>query len=142
MFNALLKKRKSNKGFTLIELIVVIAIIAILSLLLVPRFLGFTESAKVSADKAACATIEKGVMTLLATGEIVYSKTTPLTNTIQLDSTGATIGATITLATGVTGTVKDKVQALVGDSVVPQQAGKTNFIANISTGGAITVTVN
>lgn len=37
-----------RKGFTLIELIVVIAIIAILAVILIPRFTGFTQSAKKS----------------------------------------------------------------------------------------------
>lgn len=39
----------SNKGFTLIELIVVMAIIAILVLLAAPKFLGYTKEANVTA---------------------------------------------------------------------------------------------
>lgn len=42
-------RQLSNDGFTLIELIVVIAIIAILVLLAVPRFLGYTKDANVTA---------------------------------------------------------------------------------------------
>ena len=38
--------RKHSKAFTLIELIVVIAVIAILAAVLLPRFLGFSESAR------------------------------------------------------------------------------------------------
>lgn len=68
MLKLLAKKGKSNKGFTLIELIVVIAIIAILALLLVPRFAGFTEDARVANDRNACETIERGFMTLIANG--------------------------------------------------------------------------
>lgn len=40
---------KSNKAFTLIELIVVMAIVAVLVLLAAPRFLGYTKDAKVTA---------------------------------------------------------------------------------------------
>lgn len=41
----------TDKGFTLIELIVVMAIVAILVLLAAPRFLGYTKDAKVTAMK-------------------------------------------------------------------------------------------
>ncbi|MFX0548754.1 type II secretion system protein [Hathewaya histolytica] len=42
-----LKKLKAKKkGFTLIELIVVIAILGILAAILLPRFSGFTDSAR------------------------------------------------------------------------------------------------
>lgn len=70
MLKLLAKKGKSNKGFTLIELIVVIAIIAILALLLVPRFAGFTEDARVANDRNACETIERAFMTLIANGTL------------------------------------------------------------------------
>jgi type IV pilus assembly protein PilA len=42
----MVEKIKNRKGFTLIELIVVIAIIAILAAVLIPRFTGFSDSAR------------------------------------------------------------------------------------------------
>ena len=51
------KSRKSS-GFTLIEIITVVAIIAILAAVIVPKFVGRTEDAKVSAAKADIAAIE------------------------------------------------------------------------------------
>lgn len=44
----MIKKMKSKKGFTIIELIVVIAIIAILALIATPRFKGVVDSAKIT----------------------------------------------------------------------------------------------
>lgn len=44
----MIKKIKSKKGFTIIELIVVIAIIAILALIATPRFKGVVDSAKIT----------------------------------------------------------------------------------------------
>jgi|GEM_PF-2063229 len=46
MYQLLRKRLGGKKGFTLIELIVVIAIIAILAVILIPRFTGFTKSAR------------------------------------------------------------------------------------------------
>jgi len=46
MLHALRKRISGKKGFTLIELIVVIAVIAILAVILIPRFAGFTQSAR------------------------------------------------------------------------------------------------
>ena len=46
MYQLLRKRLAGKKGFTLIELIVVIAVIAILAVILIPRFVGFTKSAR------------------------------------------------------------------------------------------------
>jgi len=49
MLNKVLRKARSKKGFTLIELIVVIAILAVLAIIIVPRIVGFIGSAKQSS---------------------------------------------------------------------------------------------
>ena len=55
----MMKKRKNQRGFTLIELIVVIAILGILALIAVPRLAAFRQSAENSANEATAATIYK-----------------------------------------------------------------------------------
>ena len=52
---------KNKKGFTLIELLTVIAILGILVLLAAPRFLGYTEQAKLAQIKNDVAAHEKQV---------------------------------------------------------------------------------
>lgn len=122
MFKALVKKSKSNKGFTLIELIVVIAIIAILALILVPRFGGFTERAKVSADAASIKTIETAVQTMIAGGE--------LSGDGSFDINNKTLVANIT---GVTGSaIQADLQELLGTNLEQQTEKKTGFTVTIS----------
>lgn len=52
-------KRKNEKGFTLVELIVVMAVLAVISAIAVPRFLGVQEDAKLEADYATAAMLGK-----------------------------------------------------------------------------------
>ena len=59
-------KRKNQKGFTLIELIVVIAILGILAAIAIPRLAGFTDKANSSAVVAEAKTILTAYSTLVA----------------------------------------------------------------------------
>ena len=50
----------NKKGVTLNEVIVVLAILTILSAIAIPRFLGFTATAKEQVCYSNCITIERG----------------------------------------------------------------------------------
>ena len=45
-----MKKKKNNKGFSLVELIVVIAIMAVLVGVLAPQFIKYVDQSRVSTD--------------------------------------------------------------------------------------------
>lgn len=62
MFSWLKKKRKKdNKGFTLVELVVVIAILAILVGLLVPQYTKYVDKARKSSDANNLANMVRAV---------------------------------------------------------------------------------
>ena len=70
MKNLMNKIRKSNKGFTLVELIIVVAIIAILSAVAAPQYIKYVEKSKISMDMDTAAAIESAIITLCADGVI------------------------------------------------------------------------
>lgn len=154
MLKMLAKKGKSNKGFTLIELIVVIAIIAILALLLVPRFAGFTEDARVSNDRNACETIERAFMTLLANN--TYARPTAtvtmtITRTAGANDVWAYVGANqltnvpVPPAAAVAfadTAVEAGIEALTGDIEIQATSRHNVFTITIDTTGAVTCVVS
>lgn len=48
-------KKKNNKGFSLVELIVVIAIMAVLMAVLAPAMLRYVEKSRIQKDNSAVA---------------------------------------------------------------------------------------
>ena len=62
---------KSNKGFSLVELIIVIAIMAILVGLMVPMLLVYVEKTNVSSDIQLCDTIHSAVTYSIVDAKVV-----------------------------------------------------------------------
>ena len=89
-------KKKNQKGFTLIELIVVIAILAILALIAIPRFAGFTDKAKLSADNQYAALVANTVNILMVEGTITTGGVLAIAND---GAVSATSGLTLKTAT-------------------------------------------
>jgi general secretion pathway protein G len=54
-------RRRARGGFTLIELVVVIVILAILAAVIVPRFFGRTDDAKISSAVTTISSIDNAI---------------------------------------------------------------------------------
>ena len=132
------KKKKDNKGFTLVELVIVIAILAILVGILAPQYTQYVEKSRKSADASNLDEMVKAVQVYAADAENEIKEIT---------------GATIALGTGkptVTGdnTNGDIVKALKKfcpdyENMKMKSAkwgGNPTATINITNEGAVTVT--
>lgn len=59
-------KKKNNKGFSLVELIVVIAIMAVLMAVLAPTMLRYVEKSRIQKDRSAVSEVINAVNNALA----------------------------------------------------------------------------
>ena len=89
MFKWFNKKKKDNKGFTLVELVVVVAILAILVGLLAPQYTKYVEKSRKSADASNLDSLVTGFK--VAASDVDYNKLTAGDYKIVIASDGTTI---------------------------------------------------
>ena len=111
-------KKTSNKGFTLVELIIVIAILAIIMLIAIPNFSGIQQRMQVRADKSTAAQIGKAVRIWLTE----YNSDPAFKTAV-----GTTLGtSTINASTGVSSDITEGFIAKTGE-VMPELKAVKNI---------------
>lgn len=120
-----MKKKKNNKGFSLVELIVVIAIMAVLVGVLAPQFIKYVEKSRASTDLDNCQAIISAVQVGVADEDVTVADDT---YTITV-----TRGSAVTITASGSGSLNDALT----------NAGITNFVGKSTTynGQAFTLTV-
>ncbi|MGM9521959.1 MAG: prepilin-type N-terminal cleavage/methylation domain-containing protein [Oscillospiraceae bacterium] len=99
MKNLLKKIRKSNKGFTLVELIIVIAIIAVLTAVLAPQYIKYVNQSRIAADDNTAATLLNEVQVAMVDAAVT-ADADALTGggSITVDNDGAVADASVPAA--------------------------------------------
>ena len=113
MKNLMKKIRKSNKGFTLVELIIVIAIIAILTAVAAPQYIKYVDKSRWSKDQNEAASL----LTVVQSAVIDKNSDNDTTNDIK-GASGTPVTVTFT-ASGITTTntaLQTEIVTAFGDS--------------------------
>lgn len=129
------RKKRNNKGFSMVELIIVIAIMAALVGILAPQYIKYVAKSKDAADKAQMDEVLKAVK-VIATEDDMYNKG------FQVDVTkgaGGKIDVTSaeTDATTVVTNAKKHLSDILGTGYATKKLNNTNYRVVVAWSGTV-----
>ena len=113
MYQLMLNRKNSKKGFTLVEIIVVLVILAILAALLIPAMTGWIDKAKEKQAYVEARTYLLAAQTLASEAYGTGKATATLENIIALSGLTQGVGGVVSKPTSVTISEKGVVTQLV-----------------------------
>lgn len=127
-------KKTTNKGFSLVELIIVVAIMAILIGVLAPQYIKYVEKSRKSADEDCADSLKNAAMTA-CTDDDYYEGITS-TDTITFNKTNVTLGtANGSLSAALGEYFANWSTCRVKSKFYQSKSYKVTFTADASTGG-------
>lgn len=124
----LFQKKKNNKGFSLVELIVVVAIMAVLMAVLVPTLVRNVEKSRLQKDKSAISEVRQAVIDALADEKYASS---------EVSTTGASISSSGEFTIADLFVEDDAIANEVEDTIGQETVKLTSKLKN---GGTVTIT--
>lgn len=111
--------KKTQQGFTLIELMIVVAIIAILAAIAIPQYQNYVARSAVTRLVGETAAYKTAVEDCLAQGDTSCDDNAPdITATAALNGIVTTVGATSADESSITGTFSTSSPTVVGSDSV------------------------
>lgn len=144
MFKFLKERKKDNKGFTLVELVIVVAILAILVGILAPQYTKYVEKSRKAADSANLDNLVTGVKVAAADGKYDIVADAESTYTLAMTSTGTAL--TKTEGTDKSAAIKSALNEYAGTNwektTLKSKAWGNEFkaVIKIAPNGSVTVT--
>ena len=141
----LLNKKKNNKGFTLVELVIVVAILAILVGLLAPQYTKYVEKSRKSADASNLEELVTSVKVAASDNAYDVVQETDTTYTLEMTSSGTklTVKSGGTVPEGLTNALAEYAGNNWGDTTLKSKGWTDKKISAeilIKSNGSVTVT--
>ena len=141
----LLNKKKNNKGFTLVELVIVVAILAILVGILAPQYTKYVEKSRKSADASNLEELVTSVKVAASDNAYDVVQAADATYLLEMTSNGTSLTnktAGGTVPTGLTNALKEYAGNNWEDTTLKSKGWTDNKISAeilIKSNGSVTV---